>query len=1380
MIRRRAINVLALLAALLTAPAAAQQPLEPWADGGLPVKEGLLLWLDATRQPAAATTQGATLSEGDALATWYDGSGRRRHFTQPNSAAQPTFTPTGVRFDGKDDHLLRDDADAPALTEFTAVLVVTPRGNGGGFRGFLSASASGRSDYRSGFNLDMGPTKSNAIAGFDDFNVEGAGFGGAVNLFEHAAAPFGQPQALLVTGGPPGADAIKAYLHGERTGQRQRGPAEPLSLQRLVLGARSYTNNAQPPSVRGFLHGDVVEVMLFDRVLDGAERKKLDEYLNFKHPALAESALAMAEASQTGTAPIQRVKDPPEVQVFLPGFTARRLPVELSNVNNLRYRDDGTLVAMAYDGKVHLLTDTDGDGLEDKVELFWDNAGGQIVSPIGIALTPPNYKHGRGLFVANKGKLSLIVDTDGDDKADEEIVVATGWPLSFHSVDALGVAIDPKDQSIYFGVGTTNFAEPYLKDEKGVSHYTLTQERGTILRVAPDLSSRETVCTGIRFPVGLAFNRAGDLFATDQEGATWAPNGNPLDELLHIQRGRHYGFPARHPVHLPNVIDEPSTFDYGPQHQSTCGLTFNEPVNGGPTFGPPAWRGDAFVCGSSRGKLYRTSLVKTPTGYVARNQLIASVPMLLIDATVSPRGDLVLCAHSGAPDWGSGPTGNGKLYQIRYDRENVPPQPVLAWPAGPGEVRFAFDKPLDPATLAGMKAGTSIVAGRYVGAGDRFEAIRPGYAVVKRQMRAPRDRVEVASLAVSSDARTLILNTPPQRRAVGYGLTLPGATGQEIDLAYDLTGVSAAWTSAEGETRWRGWLPHPDLAVSRAFTTGSAEHDALWKLIDTPGRLSLATALDLSNMLQPAVQPGSQIDFVPTPERVTITCESSSKVTLTTGTYEAPDPTLSFAPDRGKLYPIGIEMRTGGEPTTLTLSFKTQEDGRSRPLALHRFYVPWASPAGDATDEPAKPEPIPQLAGGDWLRGRQVFFGNEAGCAKCHQVRGQGSDLGPDLSNLIHRDYESVLRDIREPSGALNPDYIASSVAMKDGRVFHGIVRNVNGGNDRFIVRGDYEGERTPLRHADVKRNKPSPLSVMPTGIAEGLGPDKLRDLMTFLLTEPLSPAPIERKGAPPPRTRAEVDAVLKSARDPRFSPPHGPGDMSDADAARPMTVLLVAGPKDHGPGEHDYPAWQKRWATLLALAEGVKVEQADSWPTPAQWDAANVAVFYSANPAWTADKAKDLDRFLARGGGLVFLHWAVHGRDAVEPLAERIGLASRQGVTKYRHGALDLIVRDADHPITRGFDKVHFVDETYWDLAGDVSRIHLLADAVEDGAPRPQLWTRQHGKGRVFVSILGHYSWTFDDPLFRLLLLRGICWTANEPVDRLSGLATIGARIQQ
>jgi type 1 glutamine amidotransferase len=67
----------------------------------------------------------------------------------------------------------------------------------------------------------------------------------------------------------------------------------------------------------------------------------------------------------------------------------------------------------------------------------------------------------------------------------------------------------------------------------------------------------------------------------------------------------------------------------------------------------------------------------------------------------------------------------------------------------------------------------------------------------------------------------------------------------------------------------------------------------------------------------------------------------------------------------------------------------------------------------------------------------------------------------------------------------------------------------------------------------------------------------------------------------------------------------------------------------------------------------------------------------------------------------------------------------------------------------------------------------------MEDGAPQPQLWVREHGQGRVFASIVGHFTWTFDDPLYRILLLRGMAWSARQPLDRFAELVTVGARIQ-
>ena len=132
-------------------------------------------------------------------------------------------------------------------------------------------------------------------------------------------------------------------------------------------------------------------------------------------------------------------------------------------------------------------------------------------------------------------------------------------------------------------------------------------------------------------------------------------------------------------------------------------------------------------------------------------------------------------------------------------------------------------------------------------------------------------------------------------------------------------------------------------------------------------------------------------------------------------------------------------------------------------------------------------------------------------------------------------------------------------------------------------------------------------------------------------------------------------------------------------------------------------------------------------------------------------------------------------GRSAViadkepEILAQKMGLSAQPGRTGYRHMPFQLQLEDPHDPITHGLPSViDLIDEPYWPLIGKVNDVHVLASAKVDGESRPLLWTREIGKGRVFASVLGHYMWTLDDPAFRLLILRGIAWTARQDLARL------------
>ncbi|MCO6042331.1 ThuA domain-containing protein [Aeoliella sp. ICT_H6.2] len=253
----------------------------------------------------------------------------------------------------------------------------------------------------------------------------------------------------------------------------------------------------------------------------------------------------------------------------------------------------------------------------------------------------------------------------------------------------------------------------------------------------------------------------------------------------------------------------------------------------------------------------------------------------------------------------------------------------------------------------------------------------------------------------------------------------------------------------------------------------------------------------------------------------------------------------------------------------------------------------------------------------------------------------------------------------------------------------------------------------------------------------------------------------------PPPRPKSDVDALL-AGKDPTPT------------SEKPLKVLLVAGPKDHKLGEHDYPAWLDVWSRLLAKAPHTEVKTAWMFPTPEEAEKADVMVFYQKG-LWNEKRAELIDQFLARGGGLVYIHWAVNGEDHPHEFAKRIGMASKAGAVGFRHGPLDIDFTPAgDHPVARNFDRVKWYDETYWRLRGDASKISLLGTSREDGDDTPQFWTYQPtDEGRVFVSVPGHYMWSFDDPAFRLLLMRGIAWSGHRNVDRFNNLVLLDARVE-
>lgn len=774
-------------------------------------------------------------------------------------------------------------------------------------------------------------------------------------------------------------------------------------------------------------------------------------------------------------------KDQADLTVLVPGFTVTELPVRIPNINNLRFAPDRSLIALGYNGQIWRLTDEDGDGIEEAAKTYWD--GQSLSVPVGMVWTSA------GLVVSSHGKVSRLRDHDRDGRADAEEILASGWPatdVASGGVDATSVTSDSAG-NLYFGLLTADYSNPYrVKD--GVSQYDLKSPRGSIQKWNVSTRSLETVATGIRVPYALAFNRAGDLFVTDQEGETWCPNGNPLDELNHIVQGRNYGFPPRHDQWLPRLVSEEPVVGFGPQHQSACGFAFNDSSADRRRFGPGWWEGDAFVAGESRGKIWRVKLVKTRSGYVGQDFLFARSTMLVTDVAISPMGDLYVSAHSGQPDWGTGPNGVGKLFRIRWTGQTEP-QPVAVWASGLMGVRVAFDRPIDPRITREL-AGMEIEFGPQVRAADRMEVLKPPYKVVKRQESTPRGRLPVLGATLSDDGSVLQLKTGPQPQSVHYALRLPGmrgassASSSAVDLDYTLGGVEARWFKNGGKTPdWTGWLPHLDDKINRAMTEPATEFGLLRAKPGSGGRLELSTA----------------ITFAARTNVLTLEAEGELEVEL--------NGVRKSSTRREGRHRLDLAVLGGGESVLLKVvrhrwdrdsmhaSVVSDLNPEPRPVPLRALRLPW-SPPPPPVDVSESDSPATEWKGGDFKRGRELFFGERLKCATCHRIRGEGGEIGVDLTNLVHRDAASVLRDIVQPNASIHPDYVAYIVETVEGSEWQGFVRAQNAESLRIVTA---DGKEHTVLVSKLKSLRPSTVSLMPSGLLDGLSESQIRDLMMFL-----------------------------------------------------------------------------------------------------------------------------------------------------------------------------------------------------------------------------------------------------------------------------------------
>ena len=254
-------------------------------------------------------------------------------------------------------------------------------------------------------------------------------------------------------------------------------------------------------------------------------------------------------------------------------------------------------------------------------------------------------------------------------------------------------------------------------------------------------------------------------------------------------------------------------------------------------------------------------------------------------------------------------------------------------------------------------------------------------------------------------------------------------------------------------------------------------------------------------------------------------------------------------------------------------------------------------------------------------------------------------------------------------------------------------------------------------------------------------------------------------------------------------------GPIGQREPSRDLNIVWVWGiDKLHEKETHEYAWVMDRYMNqLLPQVPRVTVVPSMFFPKKELWEKADLVVFYMwPSGPWDYDL---IDAYQKRGGGLIVIHMALM-QGSGEELSKRIGMAwdHRNGATKWGVLPRPATLTDAakQSPIFERFpEKFALSDEFYWQLRGDPAGITPLVTSPAgpaiankplagppkledlDGKQWPVMWTKEVGQARVFVSGVGHNYFTFNDPYFRIILLRAMAWTMHESFDPFKPLVT-------
>jgi putative heme-binding domain-containing protein len=148
-------------------------------------------------------------------------------------------------------------------------------------------------------------------------------------------------------------------------------------------------------------------------------------------------------------------------------------------------------------------------------------------------------------------------------------------------------------------------------------------------------------------------------------------------------------------------------------------------------------------------------------------------------------------------------------------------------------------------------------------------------------------------------------------------------------------------------------------------------------------------------------------------------------------------------------------------------------------------------------------QPLPPVAElsqrqGDAVRGQTLFAGVGT-CAKCHKVRGEGKEVGPDLSEIGSKlSKDAMYVSILDPNAGVSFNYETWLVRTLDGTTLSGVLVSQT---DDAVELKTAEAIVHKLKREEIEALKKQPTSLMPAELQKQLQAQDLVDIVEYLMT---------------------------------------------------------------------------------------------------------------------------------------------------------------------------------------------------------------------------------------------------------------------------------------